>query len=108
VAKPLSGKQIITESDVIQRRTLIDRQIEDTVLDAPQTVGQQAARDLKPGTVLTARLVDAVQLVRPGQFVTVVYRRGAIELKTVARAMEGGSFGQTIRVKNESTKDVFE
>ena len=28
-------------------------------------------------------------------------------MKTVARAMEEGSYGQTIRVKNEGTKDVF-
>lgn len=108
VTKPLSYKQVIRDADVVDRRTLIDRVSDDQVLDRSQIVGQQAARDLKPGAVITARMVDAVQLVRPGQFVTVVYRQGAIELKTVARAMEGGSFGQTVRVKNESTRDIFE
>ena len=107
VAKPMNAKQLITDADVVQRRTLVDRTIEDTVLDKPQAIGQQASRDIKPGTVLTARLVDAVQLVRPGQFVTVVYQQGSVELKTVARALEGGSFGQTIRVKNETTRDIF-
>ena len=29
-------------------------------------------------------------------------------MKTVGRAMEGGSYGQTIRVKNEATGDVYQ
>jgi flagella basal body P-ring formation protein FlgA len=108
VAKPMAYKQPIREQDVIERRALIDRLLDDTVLTKPQAIGQQAARDLKPGVVLTAKLVDPIQLVRTGQFVTVIYRQGAVELKTVARALEPGSLGQTIRVKNEATKDVFE
>jgi flagella basal body P-ring formation protein FlgA len=108
VTKPLSFKQVIRDADVIDRRTLIDHMTDDTVLDRSQVVGQQASRDLKPGVIVTGRLIDAVQLVRPGQFVTVVYRQGAIELKSVARALDGGAYGQTIRVKNESTKDIFE
>jgi len=108
VAKPLAFKQPIRDEDVIERRALIDHLLDDTVLVKSQAIGQQAARDLKPGTVLTAKLVDPIQLVRAGQFVTVVYRQGAVELKTVARALEAGSLGQTIRAKNESTKDVFE
>lgn len=108
VTKPLSFKQVIRDGDVIDRRTLIERMADDTVLDRSQVVGQQAARDLKPGVIVTGRLIDAVQLVRPGQFVTVVYRQGSIELKSVARALDGGAYGQTIRVKNESTKDIFE
>jgi flagella basal body P-ring formation protein FlgA len=108
VSRPIGFKQIITENDVVERRALIDRLSDETVLAKSQAVGQQAARELKPGVVLTGRMVDAIQLVRAGQFVTVVYRQGSVELKTVAKALEPGSFGQTIRVKNEATKDIFE
>jgi flagella basal body P-ring formation protein FlgA len=73
-----------------------------------QTVGQQAARELKPGTVLTARMIDPVQLVKTGQYVTISLDQGAVRIKTVARAMENGCYGQTIRVKNEATKEVFQ
>jgi flagella basal body P-ring formation protein FlgA len=58
--------------------------------------------------VLTARMVDAVQLVKAGQFVTVTLTQGTVNIKTVAKALEGGTYGQTIRVKNEATKDVFQ
>jgi flagella basal body P-ring formation protein FlgA len=108
LTKPLAFKQIVHPEDLTERRTLIDRLPDDALLEKEQIVGQQAARDLKPGTVMTAKLVDAVPLVKTGQFVTVTLERAGIRVKTVARAMEGGSFGQTVRVKNEATKDVYE
>jgi flagella basal body P-ring formation protein FlgA len=108
IGKPLAYKAIIQESDVIERRTLADHLSDDPLVTKAQTVGQQAARDLKPGMIMTARMVDPVPLVKSGQYVTVTLNQGAVNIKTVAKAMEGGSFGQSIRVKNESTKDVFE
>jgi len=108
VTKPLAYKQIIQESDVLLRRALIDRVGDEVVLKPAQIIGNQAASDLKPGSVLTARNVEAVPLVKNGQLVTVTLAQGNVQVKTVARAMEGGAFGQTVRVRNESTKDVFD
>jgi flagella basal body P-ring formation protein FlgA len=108
LTKPLTFKQIVRAEDITERRTLVDRLPDDVLLEKEQIVGQQAARDLKPGTVMTAKLVDAVPLVKSGQFVTITLERGGIRVKTVARALEGGSYGQTVRVKNEATKDVYE
>jgi flagella basal body P-ring formation protein FlgA len=34
--------------------------------------------------------------------------QGHIKVKTVVRAMESGSYGQTVRVKNEATNDTYE
>src|SRR5205823_7243913 len=78
------------------------------LVTADQAVGQQAARELKPGAILTARMLDPVQLVKPGQFVTISVANGAVQVRTVARALEPGSFGQTIKVKNETTREVFD
>lgn len=108
VSKPLAPKQIIRDEDLIERRTLVDRLSDDPLLTRAEAVGQQASRELKPGTLLTARTVDAVQLVKAGQYVTITLKQGAVNIKTVARAMEAGSYGQTIRVKNETTKDMFQ
>jgi flagella basal body P-ring formation protein FlgA len=108
LVKPLSFKQTIRESDVTERRVLVDSLDDEPLLDLRQVVGQQASRELRPGVVMTAKTVQAVPLARPGQFVTVLLNRGAVTVKTVARAMEEGSYGQTIKVKSEATKDVFE
>ena len=83
-----------------------DRLPDEPLLTIEQAVGQQAARDLKPGTILTARMVDPVQLIKTGQFVTITLSQGNIRVKTVVRAMESGSYGQTVRVKNESTRHL--
>jgi len=108
VMKPLAFKQLIRDEDVIERRALVDHLTDETLLAKSQAVGQQAASELKPGMILTGRNVDAVALVKAGQLVTVTLSQGAVQVKSVARAMESGTFGQTIRVKNESTKDVME
>jgi flagella basal body P-ring formation protein FlgA len=108
LAKPLAFKQTIRDTDVTERRVLVDNLEDETLLGPKQVIAQQAARELKPGTVITARHVQPVPLARTGQFVTVLLSRGGVTIKTVARAMEEGSYGQTIKVKNEGTKDIFE
>jgi flagella basal body P-ring formation protein FlgA len=108
VARPLTSKQLIRDEDVIERRMLVENPSDEPLLTRQQAVGQQAARDLKPGMLMTARTVDPVPLVRSGQLITVLLRKGAIEVKSVARATEPGSFGQTIRVKNETTRELYE
>ena len=66
VTRPLAVKQPIGDADVVERRTLVDRISDDMLLNRDQVIGQLAARDLKPGVIMTGRLVDPVQLVRPG------------------------------------------
>jgi flagella basal body P-ring formation protein FlgA len=108
VVKPLAFKSVIRDSDVQSKRTLIDRLGGDPVIAMSQVVGQMAGRELKPGTVMTAKLVDAVPLVRTGQLLTVTYTQGTVQLRSVAKALEGGSYGQTILAKNETTGAKFE
>lgn len=108
VARPLARRQVIQASDVVAKRALTDKLPEGALLKTEQVVGQMAGRDLKPGTVMTAPLVEAVPLAKVGQFITVTLERGTVRIKSVAKAMEGGCYGQTIRVKNEATRDVYQ
>lgn len=107
-AKPMAFKQVITKEDLVSRRTLVDQIGDEPLMTLDQVVGQQTSRDLKPGVVLTGKMIDPVQLVKNGQFISVMLEQGSVKIKTVARAMESGGKGQTIRVKNEMTKEVFQ
>jgi flagella basal body P-ring formation protein FlgA len=107
-ARPMGFRQVIRKEDVIKRRTLVDEMSQDPLLTVDQVVGQQTAREVKPGMLMTAKMIDPVELVKTGQYVTITLSQGTVQVKTVARAMESGSYGQTIRVKNEATKDVFQ
>jgi flagella basal body P-ring formation protein FlgA len=108
VARPIPFKAVIREGDVQTKRALVDRLPGDPLVGMSQVVGQQAGRELKPGTVMTAKLVDAVPMVRTGQLVTITYTQGTVQLRSVARALSGGAYGETIRAKNETTGAVFE
>jgi flagella basal body P-ring formation protein FlgA len=108
VNKPLGYRQIIRQEDLIERRTLVDRIGDDPLVTREQIVGQMAGRELKLGTVLTGRLIDATILVKSGQLVSITLTQGAISAKSVARATEQGTIGQTIRVKNEVTNNMFD
>lgn len=108
VARPLSYHQVVRPADVTERRMLVDRMPYEPLLTTSQIVGQEAARDLKAGTVISNRMVDPVPLVKPGQLVTVSLDVGSVRVKTVGRAMESGAYGQTVKVRNETTRDVYE
>jgi flagella basal body P-ring formation protein FlgA len=108
VTSPVSMRQVLRPEDVATRRVLTEDMPNDTLLTLKQTIGQEATRDMRPGTVMTGRLVQAVPMVKAGQLVSVMLGQGAVRVKTVARAVEPGSFGQTIKVKNETTKDIYD
>ncbi len=108
VRKPMAQKQTIRTEDLVDRRTLVDQMPDDPPMKREQVVGQLVNRDLKPGTVLTSRLVDAAPLAQTGDLITVTVEQGKVQITTAARAMEGGTFGQTIKVKNESTGSTYE
>ena len=108
LTKPLARGQVIQASDVTARRSLVDRLPGGALLAADQVVGQVAAREMRAGTLVTGALVEALPMAKVGQFITVTLSRGGVRIKSVGKAMEGGSFGQTIRVKNEATRDVYQ
>ena len=108
VIKPLGYRQTIRSEDLADRRALIEQPTGEAAMTREQAVGQWAGQDLHVGTILTPRLIEAAPLVKTGQLVTITAEQGTVQIKTVARALESGSFGQTIRVKNENTSDVYE
>lgn len=108
VNRPIAQRSVIRTEDLVEKRTLVDRLPDETLLTSAQAVGQQASRDLQPGTVLNARMVEAIPLVKNGQLVTVSLSQGNIRIKSVALALEGGSYGQRIRVRNEATNDIYD
>jgi flagella basal body P-ring formation protein FlgA len=106
--KPLAYHQVIQNEDVTERRVLAERLPTEPLLNLSQVISQEAARDLQVGALMTARVVDAVPLVKPGQLVTITVTSGSVQIKTVGRSMEEGAYGQAVKVRNETTRDVFE
>jgi flagella basal body P-ring formation protein FlgA len=108
LVRPLAPKEVIQASDLIQKRILVDHLPDEPLLTGDEAIGQQASRELKPGDLLTSHMVEPVPLAKVGQIITVDLDQGTIHIKTVARALETGSYGQSIRAKNEATGDMYE
>ncbi len=105
--KPIVARQVIGEADVAEKRTLVDRLPEEGTVTLEQVVGQQSARDISPGVVVSGRMIEAVQFAKVGQLVNVIVQQGHVQLKWVAEARESGAFGQSIRVRKPGTRDEF-
>ena len=106
--KPLAYRATIRSGDLADRRALIDQLGSEPNVKRDQVVGQWAAQELRAGTIITSRLIEAAPLVKTGQLVTVTAEQGNVKVRAVARALEGGSFGQVIRLKNEDTGETYE
>jgi flagella basal body P-ring formation protein FlgA len=108
VRRPMAYHQTIRGDDLVSRRILVKQLDGERLMKREQLVGQLCSRELQAGTVLTARLVDAAPLAKTGDLVTVTLSQGNVKITTVMRAIDGGSFGQSIRGKQETTGAIFD
>lgn len=106
--RPLQTRQLIREGDIEERRVLTDRPSGDPLLNRYQVVGQLASRDIRVGTALSAYMICPMPLVTCGQTVTLTSRAGSVQAMMLAKALENGAYGQTIKVRNETTKAVMQ
>lgn len=75
--------------------------------DADEISGQVAKRRIRSGQVLTPTLVAPALLVKRGQTVSMIARRGDIVASTTGTALEDGQMGQLIRVRNITSDTVI-
>jgi flagella basal body P-ring formation protein FlgA len=101
MVNPVDFQQVIRDEDVQEKRTLSNQLPTEPLLTKAQAVGQQAARVLKPGTILTSRMVDPAMLAHAGQLITVNVVHGTMRITAVAKALEDGCYGQTIKARND-------
>ncbi|MFQ2092918.1 MULTISPECIES: flagellar basal body P-ring formation chaperone FlgA [Aeromonas] len=97
VAAPVAKGDILSESMLTlayQDQTLIRG---DYLTDPTALIGVRSKRELKPGQPI--RLTQ-VCVVCKGDQVTLVAENSSMQIKTMARALQDGSFGDMIRLVN--------
>lgn len=97
VAAPVAKGDVLSESMLTlayQDQTLIRG---DYLTDPAALVGVRSKRELKPGQPI--RLTQ-VCVVCKGDQVTLVAENSSMQIKTMARALQDGSFGDMIRLVN--------
>ena len=70
-------------------------------------INMEAKRNIKAGQILTPALVKAQKLVLRGQHVTIVAENKGLNLRVKGKALMDGKKGQTIKVRNLSSKKLI-
>ena len=73
-------------------------------LEAESLVGKRVRRALRAGAVLQKGLLETPPVVRRGDLVTMTVRSGGLLLTAQGAARQNGITGETIRVRNSSSK----
>jgi flagella basal body P-ring formation protein FlgA len=99
--------EIIQADELRDEIHTFDKLEEIGLADASPLIGQRARRLIKNGEQLTQRDVEAVPLVERNDLVSVSVRRGGLTITAAARALAAGSYGDTITLRSESSKETF-
>ena len=103
-------KQVIYPGDIIRDSMLTDIVVEEgaaldnSVVDnRAALIGKVAKRTLLPGREILDFAITNPRAVANGGHVTLMYRDGGLTIVTSAQALEPGSIGDTIKVRNEDS-----
>lgn len=102
--QPVQKGETITADNLTTQDIPAAQAYASTITDAATLVGQQAVRPLPAATPLNRLHLRVAPAITRNQAVTMVYRRGGIELSGSGQALEDGQIGQTIRIVNPATR----
>jgi flagella basal body P-ring formation protein FlgA len=102
--KRLSRNDIITNEDIAAKRQDISMLDAGLIQDPKQAVGQKLKTSLPAGAILYAQNLDAPPLVNRGEMVTIMAKSQAIQITAPGEARNSGALGETIRVKNLTSR----
>lgn len=106
-AAPINRGQTIGPEHVVLKEQLFDRADRIGPSDLKAFIGQRAVRFINRNEFLATKDVEPVPFVLRNELVTVTIRRGGVTLKGVAKAMQAASYGQTVELRNEASKETF-
>ncbi|MFA7347669.1 MAG: flagellar basal body P-ring formation chaperone FlgA [Desulfurivibrionaceae bacterium] len=102
--KRLSRNDILTSDDIVAKRQDISMLDGGVIQDPKQAVGQKLKISLPAGAILHAQNLDAPPLVNRGEMVTIMAKSKAIQITAPGEARNSGALGETIRVKNLTSR----
>lgn len=104
-AAPVAANEALTDAQVtIERRDISN--IADPISNPADAVGQMSRRMLRPGDILRSGQLSSPVLVKRGDAVVMIARREGIEVSMAGEALDAGSKGAVVRVRNAGSGQV--
>jgi len=105
--RALNANEPITADNIIFERRDIGRLVPGYFTELDKILGLTVKRQLAPGIVITESMLGQTVLIRRGQPVTITANNGGIEVMVSGIALQDGSKGEFIRVKNSNSQKVI-
>lgn len=108
LSRGLAPGETITADAFVPETRDASRIVGAAVADPAQAVGRVARRTLSAGAVLSATDLVAQRLIRRGDNVALVSRRGGVEVRVVGRALGDAGESERVTVENLSSRRVVQ
>ncbi|TKS55277.1 flagellar basal body P-ring formation protein FlgA [Luteimonas yindakuii] len=108
LARSVASGQPITADVFIAEQRDATRIAGVAIADPADAVGRVARRTLSAGSVLTAGDLVAPRLVRRGDTIALVSRRGGVEVRMVGRALGDAGEHERVSVENLSSRRIVQ
>jgi len=106
-AKLIRSGSVLTEDDVHLVKRWVKKSTPDALSGIDEAIGKRITLQVRPGAVLSARMLRDVPLVRKGQMVRVLFDNGSMRISTVGMPQEDGVAGSMVRVRNITSNKVI-
>lgn len=100
--------EIIAEEDIVWEDVPASHQRKNIVADSKVLIGKAPKRTISAGRPIRLDEITGPTIIAKGSQVTLVYKTSSIEIKTLGEALENGSLGAVIKVKNLSSKAAIQ
>lgn len=107
-AQPINRNEVINAKHLSLVEQTFDQIEELGLSQTSPLIGQRAKRFIPPGELVQLKDVEPMPFVQRNDLVTVTIRRGAVSIRTVAKALGSGTYGDPVRLQNESSREAFE
>lgn len=104
----MAAGQIITESDIILKKTPQEGWRRRQATPLADLIGKEVKRGLHAGQTVDESDVRTHVMVAKGKVVTLSFTKGGIMLSAQGKALENGGLGDTVRVMNTQSKTVVQ
>lgn len=106
-AKYIKYGDIISRNDIAMQRVRVDQIKRGFATEAGDVLGLKAKKPISPNNMF--RMSDLLNppVIKNNDPVNIIYKSGAISLKTTGTALSSGAVGDTIKVKNDSSGAVL-
>lgn len=108
VTRRLRRGDVIREDDIAWLNQRESKSKRDVIMDETLLIGKASKRSIAPNTAIKSSYVRRPLLIAKGGLVTIQLKTGLMRLTTQGQALEEGSLGDTVRIKNKQSKRIIE